>query len=225
MPLTSGDRLGPYEILASLGAGGMGEVYRARDTRLGRDVALKTLHDDLSQDPSRLQRFEQEARAIAALNYPNIVAVHDVGADRGVAYIITELIEGEPLRGARFALRKILSIAAQIANGLAAAHDAHVVHRDLKPENVLLTHDGRVKILAFGLAKMTAPELTGTAIAGETEQVRGQSADARSDIFNLGIILHEMLSGERPFHGETPGWRFTPARQCQLRSETVRQIR
>src|ERR1017187_2594505 len=152
MPLSNGTRLGPYEILAPLGAGGMGEVYRARDTRLGRDVALKILPPDLANDPSRRQRFELEARAVAALNHPNIVAIYDVGD----GYIVSELVEGESLRGAKLGLRKTLDIAVQIAAGLTAAHDAGITHRDLKPDNILLTRDGRVKILDFGLAKVAA---------------------------------------------------------------------
>jgi len=150
MPLTPGTTLGPYEILAPLGAGGMGEVYRARDTRLGREVALKILPAEVANDPSRRQRFEQEARAVAALNHPNIVAVFDVGE----GYMVSELVEGEPLRGLKPPLRKTLDIAGQIASGLAAAHAAGIVHRDLKPANILLTRDGRIKILDFGLAKL-----------------------------------------------------------------------
>src|ERR1039458_7784070 len=148
MPLSSGDKLGPYEIVAPIGAGGMGEVYRARDTRLGRDVALKILPADLANDPSRRARFEQEARAVAALNHPNIVAVYDVGD----GYIVSELVDGEPLRGGKLSVRKILEVAGQIASGLAAAHNAGIVHRDLKPDNILLTRGGRPEILDFGLA-------------------------------------------------------------------------
>src|SRR5579863_2165332 len=165
MPLVNGTRLGPYEILAPLGAGGMGEVYRARDTRLGRDVALKILPADVANDLSRRQRFELEARAVAALNHPNIVAVYDVGE----GYIVSELVDGESLRGAKFGLRKTLDIAAQIASGLAAAHDAGITHRDLKPDNILLTRTGRAKILDFGLAKMTVSQ---SAAAGDTVTVR-----------------------------------------------------
>ena len=213
--LAPGTRLGPYEVVSPLGAGGMGEVYRARDSRLNRDVALKILPAEVAADPSRRQRFEIEARAVAALSHPNIVAVYDVGE----GYIVSELVDGEPLRGARFGLRKTLDIAAQIAGGLAAAHAAGVVHRDLKPDNILLTRDGRAKILDFGLARMTqasghpdatmpAP-LTGPGVVMGTvgymspEQVRGLDADHRSDIFSFGVVLHEMLGGARPFDGET----------------------
>jgi len=218
MPLASGTRLGPYEILTPLGAGGMGEVYRARDTRLGREVALKILPHDVSADPSRRQRFEQEARAVAALNHPNIVAIHDVGEERGVSYIVTELVDGESLRGARFPLRKTLDVASQIAAGLAAAHAAGIVHRDLKPENILVARDGRVKILDFGLAKIveargasaatqtmspaTEPGMVmGTVAYMSPEQARGQPLDARSDIFSLGAVLYELASGKHPFPG------------------------
>jgi len=212
-PLSPGTRFGPYEIIALLGAGGMGEVYRARDTRLGRDVALKILPPELANDPKRRQRFELEARAVAALNHPNIVAVYDVGE----GYIVSELVDGEPLRGGKLGLRKTIEIAAQVAGGLAAAHDAGIVHRDLKPDNILLTRDGRPKILDFGLAKVQAAH---AAAAGETvktetgvvmgtagymspEQVRGLTADHRSDIFSFGVILHELLTGKRAFQGET----------------------
>jgi len=216
MPLSPGTRLGPYEILAPLGAGGMGEVYRARDTRLGRDVALKILPAQVADDASRRQRFEQEARAIAALNHPNIVAIHDVGDH----YIVTELVDGESLRGIKFGLRKTLDIAVQIANGLAAAHAAGIVHRDLKPENILLTRDGRVKILDFGLAKSVTQTHAGAATETMTvqtepglvmgtvgymspEQIRGATVDHRCDIFSFGLVLYELLSGKRAFHADT----------------------
>ena len=155
MGLTSGAKLGPYEILSPLGAGGMGEVYRARDTRLGRDVALKVLPAGVAEDRSRRARFEQEARSASALNHPNIVAVYDLGSSEGVAYIVSELVEGESLRDlinrGPVAARKLLDVGVQLADGLAAAHAAGIVHRDLKPENVMLTREGRVKILDFGL--------------------------------------------------------------------------
>jgi predicted Ser/Thr protein kinase len=214
MPLSTGEELGPYEIIAALGAGGMGEVYRARDTRLNRDVALKILPEDLAKDPSRRARFDQEARAVAALNHPNIVAIYDVGD----GYIVSELVDGEPLRG-KPGLRRTIEIAVQIASGLAAAHDAGIVHRDLKPHNILLTRDGRPKILDFGLAKVTAPRaaasdetvtvrteagvVMGTPGYMSPEQVRGLATDHRSDIFSFGIILHELLTGKRVFHRET----------------------
>jgi serine/threonine protein kinase len=216
MPLSAGSKLGPYEIVAPLGAGGMGEVYRARDSRLGRDVALKILPAEVARDPSRRARFEQEARAVAALNHPNIVAVYDVGE----GYFVSELVDGESLRGAKLSLRKTLDISAQIAGGLAAAHAAGIVHRDLKPANILVTRDGRAKILDFGLARIrptravTAldPTLTaytepgtfmGTVNYMSPEQVRGLDVDHRSDIFSFGVMLHGMLSGARAFHGET----------------------
>ncbi len=212
MALTAGTRLGPYEILAPLGAGGMGEVYRARDTRLGRDVALKILPAEVADDPSRRQRFEQEARAVAALNHPNIVAIYDVGE----GYIVTELVDGEPLRGAKHSPRKAIDIATQIAAGLAAAHDAGITHRDLKPDNILLTRDGRVKILDFGLAKVAAGKtggvtetvtepgtVMGTVGYMSPEQVRGSVTDHRSDIFSFGLILYELLAGRRAFSGDT----------------------
>src|ERR1700674_888883 len=162
MPLTAGVRLGPYEILAPIGAGGMGEVYRARDTRLGREVAIKVLPASFSQDADRLRRFEQEARAASALNHPNIVTLHDIGTNEGSPYVVTELLEGETLRS-RLATgaqspRKATEYAIQIAQGLAAAHEKGIVHRDLKPENLFVTEDGRVKILDFGLAKLIQPE-------------------------------------------------------------------
>ena len=214
MPLTIGAKLGPYEVVAPLGAGGMGEVYRAKDTRLGREVALKILPAELANDPSRRARFEQEARAVAALNHPNIVAVYDVGE----GYIVSELVDGEPLRSGKLGLRKTIDVAAQIAGGLAAAHEAGIVHRDLKPDNILLTRDGRPKILDFGLAKMRSKStltdetqtvrteagvVMGTVGYMSPEQVRGLSTDHRSDIFSFGLIVHELLTGKRAFQGET----------------------
>src|ERR1039457_3877981 len=168
MALTSGTKLGPYEILSPLGAGGMGEVYRAKDTRLGRDVALKILPESFARDSDRLRRFEQEARAVAALNHPNILAIHDVGQHDGTPFLVSELLEGESLRAVldRGALpqRKAIDYGVQIAQGLAAAHETGIVHRDLKPENLFITKDGRLKILDFGLAKLThteaGPEVT-----------------------------------------------------------------
>jgi Tol biopolymer transport system component len=227
MALAAGTRLGPYEILAPLGAGGMGEVYKAKDTRLGREVAVKVLPASFLDDPDRLRRFELEARAASALNHPNIVTLHDIGEGRGAPYVVTELLEGETLRsrlaGGALAPRKATEYAIQIAQGLAAAHEKGIVHRDLKPENLFVTNDGRVKILDFGLARVTEPDAGGpsgtqlpTVTAGtepglvlgtlgymSPEQVRGKKADARSDIFAFGTVLYEMLSGRRAFHGET----------------------
>jgi hypothetical protein len=225
MNLTSGLRLGPYEIVSPLGAGGMGEVYRARDTRLKREVAIKVLPAAFSLDGDRLRRFEQEALATAALNHPNILAVFDIGTHEGAPYVVSELLEGETLRerlrGGAIVVRKTLDYALQIAHGLAAAHEKGIIHRDLKPENLFLTKDGRVKILDFGLAKLTQPDsgaqtslptqtqateagvVMGTAGYMSPEQVRGTAVDPRSDIFSFGAILYEMLSGKRAFHGET----------------------
>ncbi len=229
MTLAAGSRLGPYEILGQIGAGGMGEVYRAKDPRLGREVAIKVLPASFSQDTDRLRRFEQEAKAAGVLNHPNITAVYDIGTDSNdrAPYVVQELLEGETLRselaGGRFSPRKAIETATQIAEGLAAAHEKGIVHRDLKPENLFVTRDGRVKILDFGLAKLTQIEgsgSSGTNLPTETrgtepgvvlgtlgymspEQVRGRSADARSDIFSFGAILYEMLSGKRAFHGDS----------------------
>ncbi len=227
MTLRHGSRLGPYEILSPLGAGGMGEVYRARDPRLGREVAIKVLPVSFSADPDRLRRFEHEARAAGVLNHPNITAVFDVGSFEGSPYVVSELLEGETLRerllGGALAARKAIDYAIQIAHGLAAAHEKGIVHRDLKPENLFVTRDGRVKVLDFGLAKLTQPEksVSGltelpTATAGtepgvvlgtlgymSPEQVRGRPADVRSDIFAFGAILYEMLSGRHAFRGES----------------------
>jgi eukaryotic-like serine/threonine-protein kinase len=227
MALTSGSKLGPYEIQSPLGAGGMGEVYRARDARLNRDVAIKILPASFSTDPDRLQRFAQESRAAAALNHPNILSIFDIGEDHGAPYVVSELLEGETLRDrlrdTALPSRKAIDYAQQIASGLAAAHDKGIVHRDLKPENIFITHDGRAKILDFGLAKFTRPEadasgdaptqqvpgtdagtVMGTVGYMAPEQVRGKPADARADIFAFGAILYEMLSGKRAFHGDSP---------------------
>ena len=228
MPLTSGTKLGPYEIQSPLGAGGMGEVYRARDARLNRDVAIKILPASFSADPERLQRFAQESRAAAALNHPNILSIFDIGEDgekNRAPYVVSELLEGETLRdrlrNGALPTRKAIEYAVHIASGLAAAHDKGIVHRDLKPENIFITSDGRVKILDFGLAKLTRPEedrsgdaptlqvgteagaVMGTAGYMSPEQVRAKPTDARSDIFSFGAVLYEMLSGKRAFHGDS----------------------
>jgi eukaryotic-like serine/threonine-protein kinase len=223
MSLTSGTKLGPYEIQAPLGAGGMGEVYRARDTRLERSVAIKILPATFSSDPDRLQRFQQEARILSSLSHPNLLAIFDVGSESGSYYLVSELLEGESLRERLNAeplpLRKAVDYGVQMANGLAAAHEKGIVHRDLKPDNIFVTKDGRVKILDFGLAKtaldaggntatMAAPAtmpgmVLGTAGYMSPEQVRGKAADGRSDIFSFGAILYEMVAGQRAFRGES----------------------
>ena len=226
MTLSVGTKLGPYTVAAPIGAGGMGEVYRARDERLKRDVAIKVLPATYSQDPDRLRRFEQEAQAAGGLNHPNITAVYDLGSHEGAPYIVTELLEGETLRarlsGGPIAVRKATDYAVQIAKGLAAAHEKGIIHRDLKPENLFLTNDGRVKILDFGLAKLTQVEagtgpqtnlptaagtepgvVMGTLGYMSPEQVKGKAADQRSDLFSFGAILYEMLSGQRAFHRDS----------------------
>jgi tetratricopeptide (TPR) repeat protein len=221
--LPAGSRLGPYEIVALVGAGGMGEVYRARDTRLGRDVAVKVLPAEFAADPERLRRFEQEARAVAALSHSNILAIHDVGTQEDTPYLVTELLEGESLRdrlrGGGLPVRKAVETAVQIAQGLAAAHEKRIVHRDLKPANVFVTTNGQVKILDFGIAKLARPDGSGDPYAStldaapstdsgavlgtmgyiSPEQLRGQPADARSDLFSFGCVLYEMLAGKAPF--------------------------
>jgi serine/threonine protein kinase/WD40 repeat protein len=229
--LSPGTMLGPYKIVASIGAGGMGEVYRAQDTRLQRDVAVKVLTRNLSNDADALRRFEQEARAAGMLNHPNILAIYDIGDEAGVHYIVSELLEGESLRArirqSSIAPRKALDYAAQIARGLAAAHERNIVHRDLKPENLFITRDGHIKILDFGLAKLAGPRLPNATPGNEhettlpstptepgrimgtvgymaPEQVRGGSGDTRSDIFSFGVILYEMLAGVPPFRGDSP---------------------
>src|SRR5450830_1255513 len=225
MTLTAGTRLGTYEILAPLGAGGMGEVYRARDTKLDRDVAVKVLPADLANDPEALSRLEREARAVAQLSHPNILAIHDFGREGETAYAVMELLEGETLRArleqGALPARKAVDLAVQMAEGLAAAHEKGIVHRDLKPENVFVTGEGRVKLLDFGLAKRTDPAtgsgsrlqtvdkhtepgtVMGTVRYMSPEQVRGEAVDHRSDIFSFGAVLYEMLSGRQAFGRDT----------------------
>ena len=227
MALAAGTRLGPYEVLDSLGAGGMGEVYRARDTRLGREVAVKVLPAKVAQEPRALERFELEARAVAALAHPNILALYDIGNEEGLGYAVTELLEGQTLRerleSDSLTTSRALGLAVEIAHGLAAAHDKGIVHRDLKPENIFVTRDGRAKILDFGLAKWsdrrastgdgaTLATLTqhtqpgsvmGTIGYMSPEQARGHESDHRSDIFSFGTLLHEMLYGTRAFPGDS----------------------
>jgi Tol biopolymer transport system component len=223
--LATGTRLGPYEIIAPLGAGGMGEVYKAKDTKLGRAVAIKVLPAELSADPEALSRLEREARAVAQLSHPNILAIYDFGRQNEIAYAVMELLEGETLRARLehgvLPARKTVDLAVQMAEGLAAAHEKGIVHRDLKPENVFVTHEGHVKLLDFGLAKRTGPasspdpgmqtveQLTGSGTVMGTigymspEQVRGEAVDHRSDIFSFGAVLYEMLTGRRAFGRET----------------------
>jgi len=219
-------RLGPYEVLSRLGAGGMGEVWRARDSRLNRDVAIKVLPTDLGSDAGRLKRFEKEARSASALNHPNIVTIYDIGESDSVSWIAMELVEGKTLRELLFAgslpVKRVLAIAAQVADGLGRAHEAGIVHRDLKPENVMVTKDGRVKILDFGLAKLTytgvdsgeatnlqtdtgtgAGVILGTVGYMSPEQASGQPVDYRSDQFSFGSILYELATGKRAFQKKT----------------------
>ena len=220
MPLASGTLLGPYEILAPLGAGGMGEVYRAQDSRLDRQVAIKVLPEHLSQNLQALARFVRETKAVAALSHPNLLVIFDTGTDNGVSYAVTELLDGESLRArlARGSLtwRKAAEIGAALSDGLAAAHSKSITHRDLKPDNIFLTVDGRVKLLDFGLARMEAAPgaadgetqtqagmLLGTPGYMSPDQVRGIPAGPASDIFSLGCVLYEMVSGRRAFPGET----------------------
>ena len=226
MPLAAGTRLDSFEIIAPLGAGGMGEVYRARDATLKRDVAIKVLPEYWSRDHERLRRFEQEAQATAALSHPNILSIFHVGQYEGSPYIVTELLQGETLRDrlrkGLMRLREVLDYGVELARGLAAAHDAGIIHRDLKPENIWVTKDGRLKILDFGLAKLDPAkavstdaetvslepqsnpgQVLGTVGYMSPEQVRGQAADARSDIFAVGVILYEMLTGKPAFRKAT----------------------
>ncbi len=223
MPLPAGFNLGRYEILGVVGQGGMGEVYRGRDTELKREVAIKVLPESLSQDAERLRLFRQEALSTAQLNHPNILAVYDVGSSAGHAYMVAELLEGNTLReisnSGPIPLSSTIRYASEVAEGLAAAHGKGIVHRDLKPENIFVSRDGRVKILDFGLAKLTKPEairngktlrvtvspttipgvVMGTAAYMSPEQAEGKPVDHRSDVFSFGVILYEMLSGSNPY--------------------------
>src|SRR6266851_3600374 len=225
MTLAAGTLLGPYEILSPLGKGGMGEVYRARDRKLDRDVAVKVLPPSVAADPDTLARFEREAKAVAALSHPNVLAIHDFGTHDGISYAVMELLEGETLRGklnaGPISQKQAVDYALQVAKGLSAAHEKGVVHRDLKPENLFVTKDGHLKLLDFGLAKKveavapgketSAPTGSGHTEPGTVmgtvgymspEQVRGLPVDHRSDIFSFGAILYEMLTGKRAFKAE-----------------------
>src|SRR5262249_29468160 len=226
MPLAPGTHLGPYEIMTPLGAGGMGEVYRARDTRLERSVAIKILPEQLSKDPTRKQRFEREAKTISSLNHPHICTLYDVGSQDGIDYLVMECVEGETLakrlEKGPLPLEQVLKYGAQIADALDKAHRSGVVHRDLKPGNIMLTPTG-AKLLDFGLAKQAAPVLADATLTAATprspmteegtivgtfqymspEQIGGNEVDGRSDIFSLGAVLYEMVTGKRAFEGKS----------------------
>src|SRR5262245_54830205 len=227
MPLVAGTTLGPYEIIAPLGAGGMGEVYRAHDPRLKRDIAIKVLPDEVASSPERLARFEREATTVAGLNHPNIVVVYSIEEDRGIRFLTMELVEGQDLAtvvtSGGLPLGLLLDVAIPIADALVAAHQRGVVHRDLKPANVMMTRDGWIKVLDFGLAKHAhaepdagrthaastsdpiseVGEVIGTAPYMAPEQYLGQAVDARTDLFAFGILVYELASGRRPFGGHT----------------------
>lgn len=254
MPLTEGTRLGAYEILSPLGAGGMGEVYRARDTRLGRDVALKVLPEAFASDAGRLARFEREARTVAGLNHPSIVVLHSIEEEGGVRFLTMELVEGRSLDRlvppGGLPLPRVLELSIPLADALVAAHEKGVVHRDLKPANVMVTREGRVKVLDFGLAKpakenaaldetqaltVDSPisgvgQAVGTIPYMAPEQIRGEVVDARADVFALGVILYELLTGKRPFGGKTSAdlsssiLRDTPVPVQALRAELPRDM-
>src|SRR6516165_8195846 len=226
MPLHPGEKLGPYEVVAPLGAGGMGEVYRARDTRLGRDVAIKILPKEMSANPARKQRFEREAKTISGLNHPNICELHDVGSQDGVDYLVMECVEGETLaerlKKGPLPLEQVLRYGAHIADALDKAHRSGVVHRDLKPGNIMLTKTG-AKLLDFGLAKPAVALVSGSTLTVAArpspmtqegtivgtfqymspEQVEGKELDGRSDIFSLGAVLYEMVTGKKAFEGKS----------------------
>ncbi len=234
-PVRPGQMIGRYAVVEFIGAGGMGAVYRARDSHLGRDVAIKVLREDVATAPDRMRRFEQEAKAVGALNHPHILTVYDIGNQDGAPYVVTELLEGETL-GEVLAHRsptvgQVLAWGVQAAQGLSAAHRKHIVHRDVKPDNLFLTTDGRIKILDFGLAKLTQPEehghastatadsipgvVMGTVAYMSPEQIRAEAVDHRSDIFSLGVVLYELLSGQHPFRRAT-----TPATLTAVLHET-----
>src|SRR5688572_9484775 len=225
MPHAAGTRLGPYEIVAPLGAGGMGEVYRARDTRLGREVALKLLREDVQSSPQRLARFEREARSVAGLSHPNIVVLHSIEEFDGRVVLVLELIEGrdlsEMVASGGLPLAQVLDLAIPLAEALASAHEKGIIHRDLKPANIKVSREGRLKVLDFGLARMLEAEpgagLTRTVEAPVSEagllmrtvpymapeQIRGDAVDARADLFAFGVIVYELATGKRPFTGPT----------------------
>src|ERR1700739_1067021 len=228
MPFNAGTRLGSYEVLASIGAGGMGEVYRAHDTKLGRDVAIKVLPEAFAHDPERLSRFQREAKMLAALNHPNIATIHGLEQSNGTTYLVMELVSGRTLAeriklDGAVPVEEALKVAVQIAEALEAAHEKGIIHRDLKPANVKVTPEGKVKVLDFGLAKAFAGDvadsnpsqsptlsavatmqggLLGTAAYMSPEEARGKAVDKRTDIWAFGCVLYEMLTGKQAFHGE-----------------------
>src|SRR5215203_24793 len=242
MPLTSGQRLGAYEITSALGTGGMGEVYRARDSRLGRDVALKVLPPEVTNEPGRLERFDREARAIAALNHPHIVTIFSTEEAGGIRFLTMELVDGctlgDLIVSSGMAIPKFLEIALPLADALAAAHQKQITHRDLKPGNVMVSNDGRVKVLDFGLARVGGSDageqtliatqapithegmIVGTMPYMSPEQVEGRQLDPRSDLFSLGVIFYELLSGTRPFAGSS-----SPALMSAILRDTPSSIR
>ena len=252
MALNAGTRLGPYEILSPLGAGGMGEVYRAKHIKLRRDVAIKVLPREFASDAERLQRFEREARSASALNHPNIVTIYDIAEHEGTTYIAMELVEGRTLRellaDGPLPVAKTIALATQICDGLGKAHAAGIVHRDLKPDNVMVTDDGLVKILDFGLAKPTARGaggdskvatvtkataagvIVGTAYYMSPEQAAGSPLDHRSDQFSFGVVLYELLCGQRPFEGSSVAavisaiLRDTPSPLRSLRRDLPKEL-
>src|ERR1700675_4073116 len=244
MALTSGTRLGSYEVVAQIGAGGMGEVYRARDTKLGREVAIKVLPEAFAHDAERLSRFQREAKMLASLNHPNIATIHGLEQSGDTSYLVMELVSGETLaervKAGPLGIEEALKIVAQIAEALEAAHEKSIIHRDLKPANVKVTPEGKVKVLDFGLAKAFAGDTTnedpsnsptlsaaatmqgtilGTAAYMSPEQARGKAVDKRTDIWAFGCVLYELLTGKQAFQGET----VTEIRAAVLRGEPVWQ--